>query len=163
MKKWLLPFAAGSLMFSMPAFAIDTYTWNPDHEKRFKAKDRNGDGTITKKEFLKTHNGQFDRMDHDSNDAISMDEMRLYLEAKKPKHVSEKQWTMKADRHFGRKDLDKDNVISRDEFLSKHYKSFQAYDRDHDDNISEEEMRIYWENEKEALQRFKEKQGRDDD
>ncbi len=163
MKKWLLPLAASSLMFSLPAFAVDTYVWSPDHEKRFKAKDLNGDGTITKEEFLHTYNGQFQRIDSDNNKQISMSEMRQYLQHKRPKHVTEKQWSMKTDRHFGRKDRNKDNVISESEFLTKHQRSFEGYDRDGNNEISKDEMRIYWENEKAALESYKEKKGKDDD
>lgn len=155
MKKWLLPVAAISMILSAPVYAEDVYTWKPDAEKRFKTKDLNHDGTITKEEFLHPYTAGFNRIDQNGDGQISMDEMRLYLKNKKPKHVSSEQWTMKSDRHFSRKDANKDNVISKDEYMRKHHNSFKGYDRDADENISKEEMRIYWETERAKLEKAK--------
>ena len=156
MKKWLLPLAACSVMISTPALAVDQYIWKPDADKRFKVKDLNHDGTITKEEFLHPHNSNFDRIDSDNNNQISMEEMRRHLQDKKPEHVTDQQWSTKSDRHFGRKDLNKDNVIAKDEYMSRYEDRFRGFDRDNNESISEEEMRIYWEAERAQLEKSKE-------
>jgi len=156
MKKWLLPLAATSVLFSTSAFAVDQYVWKPDAEKRFKTKDLNHDGSISKEEFLHPYAAAFNRIDSDGNNQISIDEMRSYLSKKRPAHVTPEQWNVKADRHFGRKDLNKDNTISKEEFMLRHHDSFKGYDRNKDDSISQEEMRIYWEAERASLEKSKE-------
>ena len=160
MKKWLMPMAICSLIISTPAFAVDVYTWKPDPDKRFKAKDLNSDGTITKEEFLHPYNGQFQHIDANSDNVITKEEMRLHLKDKRPEHVTEKLWSAKSDRHFGRKDNNKDNIIDRDEFMHRHVNSFKAFDTNSDETISREEMRTYWETEKLKLE--KAKRGDDD-
>ena len=81
--------------------------------------------------------------------------MRAYLSKKRPKHVSQEQWNVKADHHFARKDTNKDNVISEEEYMARHHDNFKGYDRDGSDTISLEEMRIYWETERANLEKSK--------
>lgn len=157
MKKWLMPLAATAILTSLSAHAENVvYTWKPDSEKRFNAKDLNHDGTITQEEFLHPYTSSFRRIDLNSDGQISMEEMRRHLENKKPKHVTPEQWSMKSDRHFSRKDTNKDNIISKEEFLTRHQNNFMGYDRDSDGTISREEMRIYWETERAQLEKAKE-------
>jgi len=160
MKKWLLPVVAGCMVFSTPAYAIDVMKWKPDPEKRFKAKDRNSDGTITKEEFLYPYTAQFNHIDANGDALISKEELRMHLVKKKPEHITEKQWIRKTDSHFTRKDFNKDNVISKDEFLHRHEDSFKAFDQDSSETISREEMRHYWEAERLKLEDSRKK---DDD
>ena len=152
MKKWLLPMAAGCMFFSTPAYAVDVMKWKPDPEKRFKAKDLNSDGTITKDEYLDPYISQFNHIDANGDELISKEELRMHLREKRPDHVTEKQWSRKTDGHFTRKDSNKDNVIAKDEFMHRHEDSFKGYDRDNDETITKEEMRLYWEAEKAKLE-----------
>lgn len=152
MKKWLLPVIAGCMFFSTSAYAVDVMKWKPDPEKRFKAKDLNGDGIITKDEFLHPYISQFNHIDSNGDHLISKEEMRLHLLDKRPAHVNEKQWSRKSDSHFTRKDTNKDNVIAKDEFMHRHEDSFKGYDRNSDETITKEEMRLYWEAEKAKLE-----------
>lgn len=152
MKKWLLPVAAGCMVFSTSAYAVDVMKWKPDPEKRFKAKDLNSDGTITKEEFLHPYTAQFDHIDANGDGFISKEELRLHLLDKRPEHVTEKQWSRKSDGHFKRKDSNQDNVISKDEFMQRHEESFKGYDQDGSKTISKEEMRRYWSAEKAKLE-----------
>jgi len=126
--------------------------WKPDPEKRFKDKDRNSDGKITKDEFLYPYTSQFNHIDANGDNFISMEEMRIHLAEKRPDHVTEKQWSAKTDRHFKRKDTNQDNVIAKDEFMHRHEDSFKGYDRDSNEIITREEMRLYWEAEKTRLE-----------
>ncbi len=160
MKKWLLPVAAGCMFFSTSAYAVDVMKWKPDPEKRFKAKDHNSDGIITKDEFLHPYLSQFNHIDSNGDEFISKEEMRQHLVEKRPDHVTEKQWSAKSDSHFRRKDSNKDNVISKDEFMHRHEESFKAFDQDSSETISREEMRNYWQAEKAKLEDSMEK---DDD
>ena len=160
MKKWLLPVVAGCIVFSIPAYAVDVMKWKPDPEKRFKAKDLNSDGTITKEEFLHPYTAQFDHIDANGDGYISKEELRLHMYDKRPDHVTEKQWYRKTDSHFTRKDTNKDNVIAKEEFMQRHENSFKGYDRDSSETISKDEMRLYWEAEKAKLEDSMEK---DDD
>jgi len=160
MKKWLLPLMMISMACSVQAIAEDVYTWKPDAEKRFNAKDLNHDGTITKEEFMHPYNTNFTRIDSNGDGQISIEEMRQYMSTKRPKHVTVEQWNVKADHHFDRKDINKDNIISFEEFMSRYEDSFRGYDRDNNEMISLEEMRIYWEAEKAELE--KAKAGEDD-
>lgn len=157
MKRWLLPFAAAAAMIATSAQAENyVYTWKPDPEKRFKEKDLNNDGIITKEEFLHPYTTNFRRIDVNGDNQISIEEMRQYMSGKRPEHVTIDQWNVKADHHFGRKDLNKDNIISKEEFMSGYEDNFKGYDRDGSDTISQEEMRIYWETERVQLEKAKE-------
>jgi len=160
MKKWLLPVAAGCMFFSTSAYAVDVMKWKPDPEKRFEAKDLNSDGIITKDEFLHPYLAQFNHLDTNGDSMISKEELRQHLVEKRPEHVTEKQWIRKTDSHFTRKDFNKDNVISKDEFMQRHDESFKGYDQDSSGTISKEEMRRYWEAERQKLEDSRKK---DDD
>mgnify|MGYP005845048029 CR=1 FL=1 len=152
MKKWLLLLAAGCMFFSTSAYAVDVMKWKPDPEKRFKAKDLNSDGTITKDEFLHPYTWRFNHIDANGDQMISKEELRIHLQDKRPDHVTEKQWSRKSDRHFARKDNNKDNIIAKDEYMHRHEDRFKGYDRDSDGTISREEMRLYWQAEKAKLE-----------
>ncbi|HKI60290.1 MAG TPA: hypothetical protein VKA23_04580, partial [Mariprofundaceae bacterium] len=78
--------------------------------------------------------------------------LRLHLVEKRPEHITEKQWSRKADRHFTRKDFNKDNVIAKEEFMQRHEESFKGFDQDSSETISREEMRHYWETERLKLE-----------
>ncbi len=68
----------------------------------------------------------------------------------------------KADTNFNRMDKNKDNIVSKEEFLKPYTDRFQRIDRDGNGSISIEEMRRYWHEKKEEYEAFKNKHGRDD-
>jgi len=161
MKKWLLPLAALSVIIPASAYAVDTVKWKPDAEKRFSVKDLNSDGKISKDEFFYSITRVFQKIDRSADNHISLKEMRAYLKPNKQKHVREAQWNSKINRIFARKDLNKDNVISKDEYLSKRTNNFKEYDQDGDQSISLKEMRSYWDKETNRLEESRKK--KDDD
>jgi len=61
----------------------------------------------------------------------------------------------KADTNFNRMDKNKDNVVSREEFLKPFTDRFQLIDRDGNGSISMEEMRIFWHQKKDEYEKFK--------
>jgi len=63
----------------------------------------------------------------------------------------------KADTNFARMDKDKDNVVSRDEYLKPFTDRFQMIDRDANGYISKDEMRKFWKDKKAEYKKFKNK------
>lgn len=66
----------------------------------------------------------------------------------------------KADNNFNRMDVNKDNSISKEEYLKPYNDRFQLIDRDGNGSISMEEMRILWKEKRAAYEKFKERNGR---
>lgn len=61
----------------------------------------------------------------------------------------------KADANFNRMDKNKDNVVSKDEYLKPFNNRFQRIDRDGNGSISVEEMRTFWHEKKGEYEKFK--------
>ncbi|MDX8404157.1 MAG: EF-hand domain-containing protein [Mariprofundaceae bacterium] len=61
----------------------------------------------------------------------------------------------KADTNFNRMDKNKDNVVSKEEFLKPFTDRFQLIDRDGNGSISMEEMRVFWHQKKDEYEKFK--------
>ena len=63
----------------------------------------------------------------------------------------------KADTNFNRMDINKDNVVSSEEFLKPYTDRFQMIDHDGNGYISKDEMRVYWKQKKAEYEKFKHK------
>jgi len=61
----------------------------------------------------------------------------------------------KADTNFKRMDNNKDNVISKEEYLKPYSDRFQQIDHDSNGYISKEEMRVFWKQKKDEYEKFK--------
>jgi len=110
MKKLLLGSVAVLAMASVPALA--DHHENGDmkgkkHEKRaemhkrmFEKHDANGDGKVTKEEFMAKVEERFNKMDADGNGEVTMEESRAYYKAKhkKMKDKREKMKDMKEEK-----------------------------------------------------------------
>ena len=93
MKKLLLASIAVLAVASMPAMAdhhgegkmkgMDGHMkMGKMHEKMFGKHDANGDGVVTKEEFMTTAEERFKAMDADGNGEVTMDESKAYYKAK---------------------------------------------------------------------------------
>lgn len=61
----------------------------------------------------------------------------------------------KADSNFNRMDKNKDNVVSKEEYLKPFSERFQRIDRDGNEFISVDEMRNFWHEKKDEYEKFK--------
>lgn len=114
MKKYMLMTAAAAFMLSgAPALAdhhgkmekMDDKHKAGAHGMMMKA-DANGDGTISKDEFMKFHETKFQSLDKDGDGNVTKEEMTSYHEEKREKM---------RDKHFEEADTDKDGKLSKDE------------------------------------------------
>ncbi|MDH5723355.1 MAG: EF-hand domain-containing protein [Alphaproteobacteria bacterium] len=86
MKKLLLGTVAVFAMASVPAFADHhgdgAGMKGKMHEKMFEKHDANGDGKVTKEEFIAKAEERFNSMDTDGNGEVTMEESKAYYKAK---------------------------------------------------------------------------------
>ena len=87
MKKLFLTLAAFALV-SSPALAGDHEHGDHDGKKHsyMEKVDTDGDGAISKAEFLASKEARFDKMDADSDGLITKDEMKAYKSSMKEKY-----------------------------------------------------------------------------
>ena len=95
--KMLMTMAAAAIMASAPAFAEQ----GKDGMKKegmmgmhkgmmFEAMDANGDGMVSKDEFMADHMKRFDKMDANHDGNVSKEEIEVYRAAKKAERESMK-------------------------------------------------------------------------
>lgn len=82
-----LPLAAVilALGFSTPALAEDGHKGDHHKGKMFEKHDTNGDGVVSKAEFLAVHTEKFDEIDADNSGDITKDEADAHFEVMKEK------------------------------------------------------------------------------
>ena len=105
------------------------------HNKFMQFFDTNGDGTVTYEEFLGASRTRFERIDTDSNAAISEAEFSTYMQSRREERHKD---------HFEHMDANKDGKVSKDEFLTSNQeraqRMFERMDRDNDGQLSNEEL-----------------------
>lgn len=140
------------------------------HNKFMQFFDANNDGVVTYEEFQRSSKKRFERIDADTNAAISEEEFSNYMQtrhkerqknhfenvdANKDGKVSKDEFLAsereRAKRHFDRMDKDKDGLLSTDELTShkKHRarfskKVFAKLDTNSDRQVTQEESQTAW-------------------
>ncbi len=87
MKKLMIMTAALAVMAAPLAYANESIDLNekPQHKgggKMFKKADENGDGVVSKKEFLASVESRFDKIDADKNGEITPEEARAHAKSR---------------------------------------------------------------------------------
>lgn len=89
MKNKMLLLASAAVLMSFPAFAEDMSGKGDDkgmHKGfKFEAMDTNGDGLVSKDEFMAEHMKRFEAMDSNHDGGVSKDEIEAYRQAKHEK------------------------------------------------------------------------------
>lgn len=86
------------IAFSAAPILADHHGGGEDKGKRFEQKDTNGDGVISKAEFLNAHEAKFQKIDADGDGSISKDEAKAHR-----KHAREKFKERREDRRDGKR------------------------------------------------------------
>lgn len=94
--------------------------------------DTDGDGQVTREEWAAHQAAGFDRVDADHDGKLTLAEMYSAL---KPQREAE------AAKVFQRWDLNKDNFVTREEFLGRDFPGFKMLDTDGDGNITADDLR----------------------
>ncbi|MGH1457164.1 MAG: hypothetical protein ACRBDI_10315 [Alphaproteobacteria bacterium] len=91
-KKYLTLGVVGSSLIAMSGFAMAEHHEGKDHkgggkmmEKMFDKGDANGDGIITKAEFLANAEERFNKMDGDGNGEVTKEEAKAHHDAMRTK------------------------------------------------------------------------------
>jgi len=89
MKK-LLTLTAVALAFSMTPVLADNHEGHGDKGKKFEKHDLNGDGIITKDEFLSGASERFGKMDANGDGSVSKEEAKTAKEEMKAKRMEKR-------------------------------------------------------------------------
>jgi len=86
MKKFAIICAAAAVLAAPVAMADSHGDHSGDKKAGMMSKyDLNGDGALTKDEFIKAHEDKFMKMDADGDGSITKDEMKAHKKAKREK------------------------------------------------------------------------------
>ncbi len=91
-----------------------------------KAVDTNGDGVVSKEEFIADSNKRFAEMDANKDGKVTETEMQKFQEAKKAEREQrKKEMEAKQEERFNEMDADKDGKISKEE-MKNHRESMKG-------------------------------------
>ena len=88
--KKLVLLSSMAIMLSAPAFAEKGSDDTGHHGGKMEALDTNGDGMISKDEFMDAHIKRFEKMDSNSDGNVSMDEIKAYRDLKRAERAEKK-------------------------------------------------------------------------
>jgi len=117
--KWIILPAMVLMIGIVPAHANQEWDGkNNQHGKMFKNADQNGDGIISKEEFLAVHTKKFEEMDTDDDGNITQEEIKAHKETMREKMKAMRE--EKRDQKFEEIDTDGDDMLSKEEMASHH-------------------------------------------
>ena len=134
-----------SVLVVSAALALPAVSFADDHAARlddkFKAADKDNDGTLTKEEAKAMPHvaKNFDAIDTDHDGTVSMDEIKAAMQhAKQAMHD-------KGKAAFEKADADHDGTLDKQEAkaMPRIAKNFDAIDADHDGTVSMDEIKAF--------------------
>ncbi len=146
---------AGCLLCAAPLVqACDPQHHGECAGEMFKQMDKNGDGTVSKKEFEAFHAARFKELDANKDGKLVLDEMEAGHHAKmqEPCDVS-------FDQRFDESDINHDGALSKDEAeigMPMLFAHFDKFDTNKDGKISKDELAASM---KKMHENMREKQG----
>lgn len=158
MKQWILMLSLASL--STPVLAEDSVSFVPNYDPAKKAEkmvnqmDRNHDGSISVKEYLRPANIRFERFDTDGNGELAKTELYEFWKNKRKTHTNPNAWEGPTDAHFKRYDANKDDVITRSEYFHQSEVRFAGLDTNQNKLLSLEELTAHWEARKKEAEAY---------
>ena len=100
--------------------------------QRMRAADHNGDGVVTREEFVAKRSTRFSKLDADESGGLSEDEFKVALEGTRMKRFS--------GMAFGRADTDDNDSISQSEWDAMPARAFDRLDENEDGHLDEAEL-----------------------
>jgi hypothetical protein len=101
-------------------------------EGMFERADANGDGSVTKEEFIAARGQQFKKFDRNSDGYIDSNDV--------PKRVAERRKQNGGEMHGGQFDADGDGKVSKDEFINGPTLVFDRADADKNSVLDAKEL-----------------------
>ena len=99
--KWILTAAVAVMMTAPAAMAGEhgkmEFGKGEHHAKMMEKVDTDGDGKVSREEFINSHAARFDKMDTDGDGFLSEEEMKAARDAK---HEKMKEWREKHGKHM---------------------------------------------------------------
>jgi Ca2+-binding EF-hand superfamily protein len=144
MKAFSRMIVAGCLLCTAPlVLACDMEHHGECAGESFKAMDKNGDGVISKKEFLAFHEALFKKMDANHDGKLTPEEMEGAHEST---HAAMKDdCDVSFDQRFDEVDINHDGGLSKDEAeigMPMLFKHFDEIDTNKDGKITKEEIAV---------------------
>jgi Ca2+-binding EF-hand superfamily protein len=126
MKKFLITAASAALITGSAFFAIAEESKTAANEGKPMHKggmlgemDANGDGAVSKDEFVAHAGKMFTEMDANKDGKVTEEEMKAHQVAQKAKHEAmQKEMQAKQEAHFKEMDTNNDGQISKEEMMN---------------------------------------------
>ena len=122
---------AAAIGFSAPVAA--QMFGGRDPMDAFENADANGDGVVTKAEFLAARNARFDKMDRNGDGVVSRDDFGMILKFRP-------QAGQKLDAFIAQADANHDGKVTRAELAAAPAPIFDLADANHDGKVDKTEM-----------------------
>ena len=132
------------------------HTGHHKMSKRIERFDTNKDETLDAKEFKAMQTQNFERMDQDKDGFLTQKDQEMAFRAriqKRQEHL-QKRWAEKAKARLEKFDANKDDHLSKEEFLAQ-APGFTALDINKDGRLSQEELKKGWKHHKKSVKRTK--------